>query len=340
MLLFTPQLCGNRDPLDALERTLDSVDAIQIRPKALGCAAPGEARETFTWCVRVLDLLAARGARHIPVIVNDRVDVARALRSRGCAGVHLGQDDCPVEVAREQLGPEPLIGLSTHDLVQVASAGDMAVDYLGFGPIHETRTRGYVEGIGPERAWIASAACPLPMFAIGGIDATNAADLARIGRAAVGSAILSAPDPGPTGSPIRRRRGRSARGPPRSSRRSPRSRTSGAGRPRSRSRLSPARSPRRSPASASRGSARTRGSRPPCRQRSRPGPDRASKARSAAPARAARARPRPGSRPDRGGRRRSRGSVAPARRRPGRSRSPGCAARRARRGDRGRGRTT
>ena len=203
MLLFTPQLCGSRDPLDALERTLDSVDAIQIRPKAPGSAAPCEARETFDWCARVLDLLASRGAGHVPVIVNDRVDVAQALRTRGCAGVHLGQDDCPVAIARERLGPEPLIGLSTHDLMQVASAGDQPVDYLGFGPIHATATRGYASGLGAERAWIASAASSLPMFAIGGIDRTNAADLARIGRAAVGSAILSAADPGRAAREIR-----------------------------------------------------------------------------------------------------------------------------------------
>jgi thiamine-phosphate pyrophosphorylase len=196
MLLFTPEACGPRDPLDVLGRTLDSIDVIQIRPKALGASAPGAARETFDWCTRVLDLLAARGAARIPVIVNDRVDVAEALRERGCAGVHLGQDDCPVDVARRRLGPEPLVGLSTHDLSQVAEASEQAVDYLGFGPIHGTSTRGYAVGLGPEPAWIARAATALPIFAIGGIDATNVADLARIGRVAVGSAILSAADPG------------------------------------------------------------------------------------------------------------------------------------------------
>lgn len=203
MLLFTPEMCQRGDPLDVLEATLDDIDAIQIRPKALGSDVPGRARETFDWCARVLDLLDARRARHIPVIVNDRVDVAEALRDRGCAGVHLGQGDCPVPIARRRLGPGPVIGLSTHDMTQVANAGEEAVDYLGFGPIHGTRTRGYDRGLGPEKAWIASAGSPLPVFAIGGIDATNAADLARIGRAAVGSAILSAEDPGRAAREIR-----------------------------------------------------------------------------------------------------------------------------------------
>jgi thiamine-phosphate diphosphorylase len=203
MLLFTPEVCRQRDPLDALARTLDDIDAIQIRPKALGSEVPGSARETFDWCARVLDLLDARGARHIRVIVNDRVDVAETLRDRGCAGVHLGQGDCPVAIARRRLGPGAVIGLSTHDMIQVANAGEQEVDYLGFGPIHGTPTKGYALGLGPESAWIASAGSPLPVFAIGGIDATNAADLARVGRAAVGSAILAADDPGRAAREIR-----------------------------------------------------------------------------------------------------------------------------------------
>jgi len=203
MLLFIPEVCPRKDLLEALEQTLDDIDAIQIRPKAPGSSAPGSARETFDWSVRVLDLLDARRARHIPVIVNDRVDVAEALRDRGCAGVHLGQDDCPVSIARRRLGPNAVIGLSTHDMTQVANAGEEEVDYLGFGPIHGTKTRGYDRGLGPESAWIANAGSSLPVFAIGGIDATNVTDLARIGRVAVGSAILSAEDPGRAAREIR-----------------------------------------------------------------------------------------------------------------------------------------
>jgi thiamine-phosphate diphosphorylase len=195
MLLFTPDLCGDRNPLESLEAVLEHVDVIQVRPKSRGSNAPGSARETFDWCARVLDLLGSRSDLRIPVIVNDRVDVAAALRPRGCSGVHLGQDDCPVEVARRELGPEPLIGYSTHDLSQVAKADEDGIDYLGFGPIHGTRTKGYAEGIGPEPAWIASAACSRPLFAIGGIDATNVAELSRVGRVAVGAAILAAEDP-------------------------------------------------------------------------------------------------------------------------------------------------
>jgi thiamine-phosphate pyrophosphorylase len=203
MLLFTPESCAGRDPLAVLASTLDAVDVIQVRPKAHGSNAPGAARDTYDWCVKVAALLETHGRSGIPVLVNDRVDVAEALLGRGCAGVHLGQDDCLVGVARRRLGPAPLIGLSTHDAIQVAEAGEEPVDYLGFGPIHGTPTKGYARGLGVEAAWIASAGSSVPVFAIGGIDATNAADLARIGRVAVGSAILSAADPGRAAREIR-----------------------------------------------------------------------------------------------------------------------------------------
>ena len=199
LLLFSPELCAGRDPLAVLEAVLSEVDVVQVRPKPQGTStsplAPCGARETFEWCERVLDLVRARPALDVIVMVDDRVDVARALWDRGCAGVHLGQDDCPVASARRFLGPGPLLGLSTHDLEQVIEADELAVDMLGFGPVHATRTKGYPAGLGAEMVWIASAASRHPLFAIGGIDADNAADLARVGRIAVASAILCADDP-------------------------------------------------------------------------------------------------------------------------------------------------
>jgi thiamine-phosphate pyrophosphorylase len=195
MLLFSPELCAPRDPLEMLEAVLESVDVVQIRPKPAASSAPCSARDTYEWCARALDLLSARPALDVLVIVDDRVDVAAALRERGCAGVHLGQDDCPVGVARAVLGPGSLIGFSTHDMRQVAFASDMEVDYIGFGPIHATRTKGYTRGLGSEACWVASEASSRPVFAIGGIDAANAGELSRVGRAAVGSAILAADDP-------------------------------------------------------------------------------------------------------------------------------------------------
>ena len=196
MLIFTPELCRGGNPLETLESVLDWIDVIQVRPKGGGSSAGSTARSVYEWCARVLDLLSCHPQLLRPVVANDRVDVARALWRRGCAGVHVGQDDCPIEIAREFLGPHPLIGVSTHDMAQVVAAGSLdSVDYLGFGPIHATRTKGYERGVGPEACWVASAATAHAVFPIGGIDATNIGELTRIGRAAVGAAILSAEEP-------------------------------------------------------------------------------------------------------------------------------------------------
>ena len=197
MLIFTPELCpAGSDPLDVLARALPFLDVIQVRVKdpELGTSP---ARGSCDWTRRVLELVArARG--DALVLVNDRVDVAAALLSEGVDGVHLGADDAPSELARALLGPDVLIGLSTHSGAELARAEELALDYLGFGPIHATATKGYARGLGSEAAWVATRACSRPLFPIVGIDATNASELAEVGRAAVGRAILSAGDPART----------------------------------------------------------------------------------------------------------------------------------------------
>jgi thiamine-phosphate pyrophosphorylase len=216
-LIFTPELCGARDPLEVLRAAWPWVDLVQVRPKpresgldplrgSNPSALVSEARASYDWCRRVLEL--ARELERlvpviVPVIVNDRVDVAASLRGEGLAGVHLGQDDFPAALAREQLGPDVLIGLSTHSPAQVARAEDEPVDYLGFGPFRATATKGYARGLGSEACWLPQEASPRPVFPIGGIDVANAGELERIGRAAVGSAILSAEDPAAAARAIR-----------------------------------------------------------------------------------------------------------------------------------------
>lgn len=194
-LIFVPGLCGERSE-EVLSELLPLVDVVQVRPKPLARVdAVTEARPALEWSKKVLDLCAGLGEDAPLVIVNDRVDVALALRESGIAGVHLGQDDMPPGEARGVLGEELLIGLSTHDAAQVVQAGEEPVDYLGFGPAFPTATKGYEEGQGPERVWVADAAAGVPLFAIGGIDLTNASDLAPVRRVAVGSALLSSDAP-------------------------------------------------------------------------------------------------------------------------------------------------
>lgn len=200
MLIFTPELCGAREPLAVLDALAGEVDVVQVRPKSIAhgereavASDPAcEARATFEWTRRVLDSLASRDDAPL-VLVNDRVDVAMALED--CDGVHLGQGDLPASEARALLGEAALIGLSTHDMPQVVRANEAPIDYLGFGPIFATSTKGYAHGVGPEACWIASSGSELPIFPIGGIDCTNAGELGALGRAAVSSALLAADDP-------------------------------------------------------------------------------------------------------------------------------------------------
>ncbi len=195
MLIFTPELV--QDPYAAVASALPHLDVVQVRPKAAGQGGgPSEARACLDATRRVLALCADLGKDAPLVTVDDRVDVARVLWDEGCAGVHLGRADQPPRDAREVLGPEPLIGLSTHDALQVALADEEPIDSIGFGPIFATPTKGLTRGVGVEAAWVATQATDLPLFAIGGIDASNVQDLGRVGRIAVASAILNADDPG------------------------------------------------------------------------------------------------------------------------------------------------
>jgi thiamine-phosphate pyrophosphorylase len=193
MYLFTPAASPGADPLGVLAAILPWIDAVQVRVKEPG-AEVALARPTLQWTRRVVDVVRSAASEAL-VLVDDRVDVARVLADEGCDGVHLGHRDAPPRVAREVLGPEALIGLSTHDARQVVRAVEEPVDYLGFGPIHATPTKGYDRGLGAERAWIAAQASALPVFAIGGIDATNANELERTGRVAVCAALAGAADP-------------------------------------------------------------------------------------------------------------------------------------------------
>jgi thiamine-phosphate pyrophosphorylase len=126
------------------------------------------------------------------LIVNDRPGVAVAT---GADGVHVGQDDEDVARARELVGPELLIGLSTHTAAQVDAAG--GADYIGVGPVHATPTKPGRPAVGLELVRHAAAYAPVPFFAIGGIDGANVTEVVRAGahRVAVMRAIVDAADP-------------------------------------------------------------------------------------------------------------------------------------------------
>jgi thiamine-phosphate pyrophosphorylase len=127
-------------------------------------------------------------------IVNDRPWVAREA---GADGIHVGQDDIPPADLRELVGPEMLIGLSTHSPAQIDAVDASVVDYIGVGPIHETPTKPGRPAVGVELIAYAAAHARVPFFAIGGLDAGNVADALDAGatRVCVLRAIAAAADP-------------------------------------------------------------------------------------------------------------------------------------------------
>ncbi|MCL6750165.1 thiamine phosphate synthase [Nostoc sp. CCCryo 231-06] len=127
-------------------------------------------------------------------IVNDRVDVALAVDADG---VHLGQQDMPIAVARQLLGSQRLIGLSTTNKEEMQGAIAEGVDYIGVGPVYETPTKLGKVATGLEYVRYAAKNCSIPWFAIGGIDANNINDVIDAGaeRVAVVRSLMQAEQP-------------------------------------------------------------------------------------------------------------------------------------------------
>lgn len=131
-------------------------------------------------------------------IVNDRCDLALALEADG---VHLGQGDLPLKLARAILGPDKLIGISTHRESEVREATEGGADYLGYGPIFATQTKPDHEPVvGVAGLQLVRSLTSLPIFAIGGITPANVEAVRKAGAdgVAVISAIASCADVGET----------------------------------------------------------------------------------------------------------------------------------------------
>jgi thiamine-phosphate pyrophosphorylase len=170
------------------------VRLVQYRAKEGSLAPDGE---PITDAVRLEQarLLRQLCSRHGALfLVNDRIDLALAVDADG---VHLGQGDLPPALARQLLGPERLIGRSTHAISQLRQAVADGCDYVGVGPVNATPTKPGREPVGLDYVRQAAAESPIPFFAIGGIEPTNLAAVQAAGgeRVAVVRAITESPDP-------------------------------------------------------------------------------------------------------------------------------------------------
>ena len=161
-------------------------DVVQLRAKTAAT------KHLLDWGRESMEACRRHGCLFL---VNDRVDVALAL---GADGVHLGQDDMPVAVARQLLGPDAVIGSSVHSREELLVAEDEGATYVAFGPIYRTRTKldvGPVRGL--RELFALCEASTLPVVAIGGIGPAQVGEVLAVGAAAiaVSSAVCLDPEP-------------------------------------------------------------------------------------------------------------------------------------------------
>ncbi len=178
---------GAPEEFERLARSLieAGADILQLRDKRLGD------RELLA---RARLLVAATRGSGTLAIVNDRPDLAVLA---GADGVHVGQEEVSVKDARRIVGPDALVGASTHSIEQARQAVLDGADYIGIGPVFPSDTKQFKNYPGVELLRAVAAEIRLPAFAIGGINRSNIAEVLAAGaaRVAVGSAVTSADDP-------------------------------------------------------------------------------------------------------------------------------------------------
>lgn len=171
--------------LDCVREALEGgVTLVQYRAKTASSA------EMYA---EALQLKALCDSFNVPLIINDRLDIAMAV---GAAGVHLGQDDLPCAAARRILGEDYIIGVSAHNPAEAKAALQSGADYLGCGAVFGTATKADVKKLGTDGLAAICKAKGLPVVGIGGVTADNYREVRVAGAdgAAIVSGILAQPD--------------------------------------------------------------------------------------------------------------------------------------------------
>jgi thiamine-phosphate pyrophosphorylase len=184
-LLVTEDLCHHGSGPAVRAALAAGLKMVQVREKRW------RDQELLAHCRRMRDWTAQSGAL---LIVNDRPDLAVLCHADG---VHVGQEELSVRDARRIVGPQRLVGVSTHNIEQARRAVLEGADYLGVGPVFSSRTKSFPQLAGLDYVRDVAAEIAMPAFAIGGIDAGNIDQVLRAGArgVAVSSAICGAADP-------------------------------------------------------------------------------------------------------------------------------------------------
>jgi len=186
LYLCTDRLLSMGRPItEAVEQALaGGVTMVQVREK------DASTREFYEVALKIQKLTRKY---HVPLVVNDRIDIALAI---GAEGLHLGQTDMPLGVARRLVGKEMFIGISASTVEEAAEAARGGADYLGVGAVFYTGSKEITGTIGLEGLRAVCGAVEIPTVAIGGVSVQNTREILAAGAdgIAVISAILSQPD--------------------------------------------------------------------------------------------------------------------------------------------------
>jgi thiamine-phosphate pyrophosphorylase len=184
-VVITEEFCAGRSSLEVLSKALDGgARLVQLREKTMADMA------LFRLALKFRELCSEKNAL---LIIDDRVDVALAA---GADGVHLGQDDLPIDAAKD-LAPELILGSSTHSLEEALSAQAAGASYVNIGPIFSTQTKATSVGaLGPGILDVITPHLTIPWTVMGGIKAANIDLVLERGakRAAVVTAVTAADD--------------------------------------------------------------------------------------------------------------------------------------------------
>ncbi|CVK18386.1 thiamine phosphate synthase [Sporomusa sphaeroides] len=187
LYLVTDRDClGGKDLVATVEQALQGgATVVQVREKNLSTL------EFFQVTSRIKSITDKYG---IPLIVNDRADIALAVDA---AGLHIGQEDLPLAVARRLLGPDKIIGVSASTLEEALLAQEQGADYLGVGAVFPTNTKDDADSVSLAALKSIKEQVRIPVVAIGGINRSNVQPVMETGIAgvAVVSAIIAAQDP-------------------------------------------------------------------------------------------------------------------------------------------------
>ncbi|MBI4644734.1 MAG: thiamine phosphate synthase [Deltaproteobacteria bacterium] len=192
-VVITASFCAGRPVPEVLQKTLAAgVKIVQMREKEMSGRGLYEMAKEFR------RLTEAAGAL---LIIDDRLDIALAAAADG---VHLGQEDLPIEVAR-RLAPELIVGASTHSLEEALAAQDAGASYVNIGPIFATQTKPTMTPLGPETIDRIAPRLQIPWTTMGGINLANISQVVAHGarHPAVMSAVTAAADPQAAASALR-----------------------------------------------------------------------------------------------------------------------------------------